>query len=66
MSDTSTRKSEDQGELSQPHWAVVSFDRVEATGQTYVQAIEKLNELDANGVAGLCIITDDAASRITT
>jgi len=65
MSDTSTKKTEQQSELSQPHWAVVSFDRVEATGQTYAQALEKMRELDSNGIAGLCLVTDDAASRIT-
>jgi len=66
MSDTSTKKRQDQSELARPHWAVVSFDRVEATGQTYSQAVEKMSELDAKGVAGLCIVTGDAASRITS
>jgi hypothetical protein len=65
MSETSTQKRQDKGELDQPHWAVVSFDQVEATGLTYPQAVEKMRELDANDVAGLCIVTDDAAARIT-
>jgi hypothetical protein len=33
---------------------------------TYAQAVEKLQELDENDVSGLCIVTDDAALRITT
>ena len=66
MSETSTRKTPEQSELDQPHWAVVSFEQVEATGLTYTQADKKMRELDARGVAGLCIVTDDAASRITT
>jgi hypothetical protein len=66
MSDTSTKKRQDKTELDQPYWAVVSFERVEAAGMTYAQAVEKLQELDENGVSGLCIVTDDAALRITT
>jgi hypothetical protein len=66
MSDTSTKKRQDKTELDQPHWAVVSFERVEAAGMTYAQAVEKLQELDENGVSGLCIVTDAAALRITT
>jgi hypothetical protein len=66
VSETSTKKRQDQNELDQPYWAVVSFDQVEATGLTYPEAAEKMRELDENDVAGLCIVTDDAAWRITT
>jgi len=66
MSETSTQKREDKGELDQPHWAVVSFERVEAAGLTYPQAVEKMRELDADNVVGLCIVTAAAALRITT
>lgn len=66
MSDTSSRKGQDRSELDRPHWAVVSFEQVEDTGLTYPQAVEKMRELDANDVVGLCIVTDDAALRITT
>jgi len=51
-------------ELDEPRWSVVSFDRREGAGLTYVQAIELLNELDSRKVAGLCIVTDRAAARM--
>jgi hypothetical protein len=51
-------------ELDRPQWSVVSFDRHEADALTYRQAAEKLSELDARGISGLCIVTDEAALRI--
>ena len=51
-------------ELEEPRWSVISFDRREAGGLTYNQAAMLLSELDAHDVAGLCIVTDDAAARI--
>lgn len=50
-------------ELDEPHWSVVSFSQVEAGGLTYSKAARLLAELDASGVAGLCLITDDAARK---
>ena len=52
-------------ELDEQRWSVVSFRRVEAERLTYVQAAAKLSELDAKGVNGLCIVTDEAATRIS-
>lgn len=49
--------------LDHPVWAVVSFDKVEAGGLRYYQAAELIRELEAHGISGLCIITDDAALR---
>jgi hypothetical protein len=66
MNESSTQKSQEPGELDQPLWAVVSFEQIEATGLTYAEAEQKMRELDGEDVAGLCIITNDAASRITT
>jgi hypothetical protein len=58
-------KEEDfSSELSEPHWSVVSFETCVANNLTYVQAEQKLKELEAAKVAGLCIITDEAAARI--
>jgi hypothetical protein len=54
-----------ESELSEPRWSLVSFERREAGGLTYPQAVTLMSELDNNGVAGLCIVTDQAASRIT-
>ena len=51
-------------ELDSPLWSVVSFERREAGGLTYDQAVVCLSELNADGVAGLCIITDKAAKNI--
>ena len=50
-------------ELEMPIWSLISFDRVEAGGLTYDQAARILRELDAAGLSGLCIITDEAARK---
>ena len=55
-----------ESELSQPRWSLVSFERREAGGLTYPQAVSLMAELDSKGVAGLCIITDEAASRLNS
>lgn len=52
-------------ELDEPVWSVVSFEKCEAHSLTYDQAAALLSELDARGVTGLCIITDDAALRVS-
>lgn len=52
-------------ELDQPRWSVVSFDQREAGGLSYGQASAFMSELDSHGVAGLCIVTDDAAARVS-
>src|SRR5438874_13762550 len=51
-------------QLDEPRWAVVSFERREALGLTYPQAVRRLNELDSQGLAGLCIVTHEAAASI--
>jgi hypothetical protein len=43
----------------------VSFDKREAGGLTYPEAEAKLDELLARNVYGLCIVTDEAAERVT-
>jgi hypothetical protein len=43
---------------------VISFDKCEASGLTHADALMKLAELDAKKVAGLCIVTDEAAERV--
>jgi len=50
-------------ELQQTIWSVISFDRYEAAGLTYVAALRKLEELENRSIAGLCIVTDQAAAR---
>lgn len=58
--------AEPQNELDEPRWSVVSFDKCVAENLTYEQAAQKIAELTAQKVSGLCIITDEAASRIKT
>ena len=56
--------SDAPSELSKPRWSVVSFEARAASSLTYKQATEKLAELAAQKVSGLCIVTDEAAARI--
>ena len=51
-------------ELEDFRWSVVSFDKSEAGGMTYAQASRLISELEFRGVAGLCLVTDEAAARI--
>ena len=51
-------------ELAALSWSVVSFEKCEAGDLTYEQAEEKMRELAALKVSGLCIITDEAAGRL--
>jgi hypothetical protein len=51
-------------ELREAVWSVVSFDKCEASNLTYAEAEQKLNELEAQKVSGLCIVTDETAARI--
>ena len=51
-------------DLGEPVWSVIGFDGIEAGGLTYTQAAALMAELDRHGIAGLCIVTDGAASRI--
>lgn len=62
--DKSTVAGDLPNELLQPVWAVVSFERCEASGLTYSEALQKIGELESRSVAGLCIVTIDAAARI--
>lgn len=53
-------------ELESPIWSVISFERVEATDLNYASAARLLAELEAKKVAGLCVVSNDAAARIKT
>lgn len=50
-------------ELDLPQWSVVSFDKLEGSGLNYSAAYKLLEELETRRVAGLCLVTDEAASR---
>lgn len=56
-------ENDEQSEMEIPIWAVVSFDRVEGTGLTHTEALRLLEALEARSVAGLCLVTDEAALR---
>ena len=70
MTQTEQVRSEDRGvagsELDEPIWSLISFERVESTNLRYEEAARLLSELDQRRVPGLCIVTNNAASRIKT
>lgn len=51
-------------ELVEQRWAVVSFDKTEVSGVSYETALKWVDELYLQGVAGLCVVTDEAAGRV--
>lgn len=61
---TVAEKAADISELEEPRWAVLSFDKVEGGNLRYPEAVRLLSELDAKGIAGLCIVTDQTAARL--
>lgn len=52
-------------ELNEPCWSVVSFESVAVHGLTYAEARSWLEKLQEQDVVGLCIVTDEAASRFS-
>ena len=64
MSESRAKATQDTSELESPIWSVISFEQCEASGLTYQQAIAKLAELEAHNISGLCIVTNEAASRV--
>ncbi len=62
---TEAARNEDfSSELNAPHWSVVSFEICLASGLNYDKAVKKMKQFAAKKVAGLCIVTDEAADRI--
>ena len=64
MTEATEKQETAQSELDLPIWSVVSFDACEASGLTYHAAVKLMSEKEAARVYGLCIVTDEAASRI--
>lgn len=60
----SSAKTPTASELGKMRWSVISFERCEMGGVTFAEAIYKLSELEAAGISGLCIVTDEAAARL--
>ncbi|MEO7672805.1 MAG: hypothetical protein ABIU09_01855 [Pyrinomonadaceae bacterium] len=53
-----------ENELLSERWSVVSFEKCEASDLTYADAKRRMTELERLRVTGLCIVTDEAATRI--
>ncbi|HEV7643177.1 MAG TPA: hypothetical protein VGO50_04475 [Pyrinomonadaceae bacterium] len=51
-------------ELNEPRWAVIGAGDRTVRHLTYEQAIECRNVLDAEGIFGLVIVTDETAERV--
>ncbi len=68
MSEAAEKKESElvQSELDLPQWSLVSFDKCEASGLTYRAAVDLMVQKEAAGVYGLCIVTDEAASKVGT
>jgi hypothetical protein len=62
--ETTQTQHETMSELALECWSVISFDKHEASGLTYPEAINRLAELEHQRIAGLCIVTDEAAKRL--
>jgi hypothetical protein len=52
-------------ELEEGRWSVLSDRGCEASGLTHEEARRLVHRLGGEGRHGLCIVTDEAASRIT-
>ncbi len=53
------------GELLEPRWSVITFESCAVRGLNYDEATAWLNKLKTQGLSGLCIVTDEAADRIS-
>ena len=53
-------------DLERKTWSVISERGCEASALTYEEARRLVHRLGGEGRHGLCIITDEAASRMTT
>ncbi len=56
---------ESSGELKEKRWSIVSFEKRVAENLTYAEAAKKLKQFEAKNVSGLCLVTNEAAARIS-
>lgn len=54
-----------RSELSARRWALVSFEKCEVSDVTYAEAADRMAELEREHIPGLCIVTAEAAARMT-
>jgi hypothetical protein len=52
-------------ELELPRWSIVSFEGVTASGLEYDTAVKRMENMKEQHLSGLCIITDEAAARMS-
>lgn len=64
-SDESASVEDSTSEINEPHWSVVSFEKCVAANLTYAEAVAEIERLRKQRVSGLCIVTDEAAARIS-
>lgn len=55
---------QEKPELREARWSVISFDKCEARNLTYEEAERKIAELEAQKFSGLCIVTDEVATKM--
>jgi hypothetical protein len=53
-------------ELVEPRWSVITYEAIAARGLTYPEAEKLAARLKAEKVSGICIITDEAAERVSS
>ena len=56
---------DESSELNKPCWSIISFEKQQAKNLTYNEALKKINKLKKQNISGLCIITNEAAERIS-
>lgn len=52
-------------ELNDSNWSVVTHNSIAASHLTYGEAAKKAEELKKQGISGICVITDEAAARVS-
>lgn len=52
-------------ELEQATWSVITFEGVAVSNLTYQEARQWLDKLNEQKISGLCIVTDEAAVRMS-
>ena len=52
-------------ELLEPRWSVITFESCAVRGLNYDEASTWMKKLKTQGLSGLCIVTDEAAERIS-
>ena len=64
LRDTETDESS-ATELELPLWSIVTFEGVAMSGLSYEEARKWMDKLNEQKISGLCIVTDEAAARMS-